>query len=132
MHVPWLQLFLRDNMSKLRAAASRGFSRPFPSWCGTVGCVAGAVVCVSWQQQRPLQMSQGSRQHTFVETDSVRYVFQPLEALYVLIVTNKGSNIIEDLETLQLLSRIVPEYCRYLDEQGILVRMTNGHPRRVV
>ena len=34
-----------------------------------------------------------------------RYVFHPLESMYLLLITNKGSNIIEDLETLQLLSK---------------------------
>ena len=36
-----------------------------------------------------------------------RYVYQPLENLMVLVVTTKTSNIIEDLETLQLLAKSV-------------------------
>jgi hypothetical protein len=47
------------------------------------------------------------KQHTFIETDSVRYVYQPLESLYILLVTNKNSNILEDLETLHLLAKLV-------------------------
>ena len=50
------------------------------------------------------------KQHTFVETENVRYVYQPMETLYLLLVTNKQSNILEDLETLRLLSKLV----RYL------------------
>merc|ERR1712217_1013778 len=52
-----------------------------------------------------------TKQHTFVETDEVRYVYQPMDALYVLLVTNKTSNIIKDLKTLRLLAKLVPEYC---------------------
>ncbi|XP_073045619.1 coatomer subunit delta-2-like [Primulina eburnea] len=59
------------------------------------------------------------KQHTYVETENVRYVYQPIESLYLLLVTNKQSNILEDLETLRLLSKLVPEYSYTLDEEGI-------------
>lgn len=47
----------------------------------------------------------GNKQHTFIETDTVRYVYQPIENLFLLLVTNKASNIVEDLETLRMLSK---------------------------
>ncbi len=47
------------------------------------------------------------KQHTYVETDNVRYVYQPLDTMYLLLVTNKQSNILEDLETLRLISKLV-------------------------
>ena len=84
------------------------------------------------------------KQHTYVETDSVRYVYQPMESLYLLLITNKSSNIMEDLETLRLLAKLVrflvsffkfsqclislpysrafvqvPEFCPSLDEEGV-------------
>ncbi|KAL2635464.1 hypothetical protein R1flu_006943 [Riccia fluitans] len=59
------------------------------------------------------------KQHTYVETENVRYVYQPMEALYLLLVTNKQSNILEDLETLRLLSKLVPEFCPALDEESV-------------
>jgi hypothetical protein len=40
--------------------------------------------------------------------------------MYLLLVTNRGSNILEDLETLRLLSKLVPEYAGVqVDEEAI-------------
>ena len=61
----------------------------------------------------------GDKQHTFIETQSVRYVYQPLDTVYLLIITNKSSNILEDLEALQLLAKMIPEYCRNTTEEQI-------------
>lgn len=61
-----------------------------------------------------------SKQCTFVETAAVRYVYQPLEGLYLLLVTSKNSNIVEDLTTLRLMGRLVPEYVTQgIDEQKV-------------
>lgn len=61
-----------------------------------------------------------AKQHTYVETDTVRYVYQPLENnLYLLLITTKASNIVEDLGTLRLLAKVVPDVAGGLQEHVI-------------
>jgi len=58
-------------------------------------------------------------QHTSVETADVRYVYQPLEDLYILLITNKSSNILQDIETLHLFARVVSDMCRTAEVREI-------------
>ncbi|OMJ15924.1 Coatomer subunit delta, partial [Smittium culicis] len=61
------------------------------------------------------------QQHTSVETDSVRYVFQPLsEDMYAVLITTKNSNIVQDMDTLQLIARSIPEVCKYISQEEIV------------
>lgn len=61
-----------------------------------------------------------SKQDTFVETDTVRYIYQPLEnQIYLLLITTKSSNIVEDLGTLRLLAKVVPDVAGGLHESSI-------------
>jgi len=56
-------------------------------------------------------LGETSKQHTSIETTSVRYLYQKIEDLYLVVITSKSSNIVEDLATLHILSKIIPEYC---------------------
>lgn len=68
----------------------------------------------------PKLMDGPGQQHTFVETDSVRYLYQPLEGqIYLVCITTKASNIVEDLSTLRLLAKVVPDVCGGLAEGNI-------------
>jgi len=63
------------------------------------------------------------RDHTFIETETVRYVYQPMESLHLVIVTNKSSNILEDQETLRLLAKVVQDTCQIqVSEEEVVKR----------
>ena len=69
------------------------------------------------------------KQHTYVETENVRYVYQPIEGLYLLLITNKQSNILEDLDTLRLLSKLVSYFLAFCicDDSFTLVVYFHDH-----
>ena len=39
--------------------------------------------------------------------------------MYLLVITNKSSNILEDLDTLRLLAKLVPDYVHPIDDDGV-------------
>lgn len=39
--------------------------------------------------------------------------------MYLLVITNKSSNILEDLDTLRLLAKLVPDYVHPVDDEGV-------------
>ncbi|POS86371.1 coatomer subunit delta [Erysiphe pulchra] len=59
-------------------------------------------------------------QHTTVEQDSVRFVYQPLDELYMVLVTNRQSNILQDIDTLHLFVQVITSTCKSLEEREIL------------
>jgi hypothetical protein len=59
-------------------------------------------------------------QHTTIETENIRYVYQPMDHLFLILITNRQSNILQDLDTLRLLGRAVTEICHSTDETRVL------------
>lgn len=58
-------------------------------------------------------------EHTFVEDEHVRYVYRPFDDYYIILITNRQSNIIMDLSTLNLFSQTVNHYLSSYDEAEI-------------
>lgn len=58
-------------------------------------------------------------QQTSVEDEYVRYMYQPLEEFYVVLITNKHSNILQDIDTLHLFSQSITSILRHVDEKEI-------------
>ncbi|KAM3122635.1 hypothetical protein CJJ07_003073 [Candidozyma auris] len=68
----------------------------------------------------PGLLSKAGSQSTTVEDESVRYVYQPLEEFYVVVLTNKQSNILQDIDTLHLFVSVVSNIVRSVDEREVL------------
>ena len=66
------------------------------------------------------KLADSGTQHTTVEQDNVRYVYQPLDELYMVLITNRQSNILQDIDSLHLFAQVVTSICKTLDEREIL------------
>ncbi|EDO15845.1 hypothetical protein Kpol_507p7 [Vanderwaltozyma polyspora DSM 70294] len=66
-------------------------------------------------------VSKSSSDHTYVEDEHVRYVYRPFDDYYLILVTNRQSNIIQDLSTLNLFSQSVNYYLNSFDEEEIFI-----------
>ncbi|CAJ2506066.1 Uu.00g001960.m01.CDS01 [Anthostomella pinea] len=66
------------------------------------------------------KLADSSTQHTTVEQDNVRFVYQPLDELYMVLITNRQSNILQDIDSLHLFAQVVSSTCRTLDEREIV------------
>ncbi|KAK5632046.1 hypothetical protein RRF57_007760 [Xylaria bambusicola] len=66
------------------------------------------------------KLADSGTQHTIVEQDNVRFVYQPLDELYMVLITNRQSNILQDIDSLHLFAQVVSSTCRTLDEREIV------------
>jgi len=66
------------------------------------------------------KLAASGSQHTTVEQDNVRFVYQPLDELYMVLITNRQSNILQDIDSLHLFAQVVQTICKSLDEREIL------------
>lgn len=50
------------------------------------------------------------KQHTIIDTSEVRYIYQAINDFYAVLITDKHSNILEDIKTLRLFVGAIAEY----------------------
>lgn len=50
------------------------------------------------------------KQHTIIETNDVRYIYQAINDFYSVLITDKQSNILEDIKTLRLFVSAINEH----------------------
>ena len=70
-----------------------------------------------------VQFSRGvdsCKEITHFESDKVRYIFIPIDSLYLILITSKNSNIIEDTEILKLIYRLIQDICGSIDSESIV------------
>lgn len=51
------------------------------------------------------------KQTTIIDSDKSRFIYIPVEGLYILLISSIDSNIIEDMETIKLIYRLVQDLC---------------------
>lgn len=69
------------------------------------------------------RLLKADQQHTYVENDSVRFIFHPLESYYLVIATNLQSNLLQDMDTLLLMSRTLTDLGSVVDEDFLREKM---------
>ncbi|CAD8175308.1 unnamed protein product [Paramecium octaurelia] len=60
-----------------------------------------------------------TQQHTFIDHENLRYIYTPIDNIYIVLITSKNSNIIEDLEVLRILKNVLSDICQQVSEESI-------------
>lgn len=58
------------------------------------------------------KLIRANQQHTYVQSDKYTFLFIPMENLYLVTVSSKNSNIIEDQETIRTLYKVLCGICQ--------------------
>ena len=70
-----------------------------------------------------IQFSRGvdsCKEITHLESDKVRYLFIQIDTFYLILITTKNSNIIEDTEILKLIYRLIQDLCNSINQESII------------
>lgn len=54
------------------------------------------------------------------ESEKARYIFIPIENLYLVLLTDKDSNLIEDIEITKLIYRLIQDICGNISENNLV------------
>jgi hypothetical protein len=63
-----------------------------------------------------------SNESTIIETDRVRYIYIPIDQLYLILITTRSSNMIEGIEILKLIYRLLQDQCETVSESQIKLK----------
>jgi len=59
------------------------------------------------------------KENSTLESEKNRFIFIPIENLYLVLITDKESNLIEDIEIVKLIYRLIQDICGNITEQSI-------------
>lgn len=52
-----------------------------------------------------------SNEYTYMEIDNIRFIYQAIDSIYLILMTPLNSNIIEDMDSLQLFCQVLYDCC---------------------
>jgi hypothetical protein len=59
------------------------------------------------------------KESSTLESDKTRYIFIPVENLYLILITDRESNLIEDIEITKIVYRLLQDICGNITENSI-------------
>ncbi len=59
------------------------------------------------------------KENNTFESEKTRYIFIPIEHLYLVLLTDKDSNLIEDIEIIKIIFRLIQDICGSISESTI-------------